>query len=95
MRPSGGPALEPDRTHGEPHVGGPLENQAGGRAAHTQGAGSDLIPRQPAGYPPAGPLARALLSALAGEPYPDSAVAWGATGVYRLHMGPGLGARNP
>jgi mRNA-degrading endonuclease RelE of RelBE toxin-antitoxin system len=24
---------------------------------------------------------------LANEPYPDGAVAWGATGVYRLHAG--------
>ncbi len=30
---------------------------------------------------------RRAISALAGEPYPDSAVAWGATGVYRLHAG--------
>jgi mRNA-degrading endonuclease RelE of RelBE toxin-antitoxin system len=30
---------------------------------------------------------RRAISALAGEPYPESAVAWGATGVYRLHAG--------
>ncbi len=30
---------------------------------------------------------RRAISALAGEPYPDNAVAWGATGVYRLHAG--------
>jgi mRNA-degrading endonuclease RelE of RelBE toxin-antitoxin system len=27
------------------------------------------------------------ISALADQPYPAGAVAWGATGVYRLHMG--------
>ena len=26
-------------------------------------------------------------SALADQPYPEGAVAWGATGVYRLHAG--------
>jgi mRNA-degrading endonuclease RelE of RelBE toxin-antitoxin system len=30
---------------------------------------------------------RRAISALADEPYPQSAVAWGATGVYRLHAG--------
>jgi len=30
---------------------------------------------------------RRAISALAEQPYPDSAVAWGATGVYRLHAG--------
>ena len=30
---------------------------------------------------------RRAISALAGEPYPQSAVAWGTTGVYRLHAG--------
>ena len=30
---------------------------------------------------------RRAISALADQPYPDSAVAWGATGVYRLHAG--------
>jgi mRNA-degrading endonuclease RelE of RelBE toxin-antitoxin system len=28
---------------------------------------------------------RRAISAPASEPYPESAVAWGATGVYRLH----------
>jgi mRNA-degrading endonuclease RelE of RelBE toxin-antitoxin system len=27
------------------------------------------------------------ISALADQPYPPDAVAWGATGVYRLHTG--------
>ena len=31
--------------------------------------------------------ARRAISALADQPYPESAVAWGATGVYRLHAG--------
>ena len=31
--------------------------------------------------------ARRAMSALADQPYPESAVAWGATGVYRLHAG--------
>lgn len=30
---------------------------------------------------------RRAISALADEPYPEGAVAWGATGVYRLHAG--------
>jgi mRNA-degrading endonuclease RelE of RelBE toxin-antitoxin system len=30
---------------------------------------------------------RRAISALADQSYPDSAVAWGATGVYRLHAG--------
>jgi mRNA-degrading endonuclease RelE of RelBE toxin-antitoxin system len=30
---------------------------------------------------------RRAISALADQPYPGSAVAWGATGVYRLHAG--------
>jgi mRNA-degrading endonuclease RelE of RelBE toxin-antitoxin system len=30
---------------------------------------------------------RRAISALADQPYPESAVAWGATGVYRLHAG--------
>jgi hypothetical protein len=30
---------------------------------------------------------RRPISALADKPYPESAVAWGATGVYRLHAG--------
>ena len=32
-------------------------------------------------------LTRRAISALADQPYPDSAVAWGPTGVYRLHAG--------
>ena len=31
--------------------------------------------------------ARRAISALADQPYPPGAVAWGATGVYRLHAG--------
>jgi mRNA-degrading endonuclease RelE of RelBE toxin-antitoxin system len=31
--------------------------------------------------------ARRAIRALADQPYPESAVAWGATGVYRLHAG--------
>jgi len=31
--------------------------------------------------------ARLAISALADQLYPDRAVAWGATGVYRLHAG--------
>jgi mRNA-degrading endonuclease RelE of RelBE toxin-antitoxin system len=31
--------------------------------------------------------ARRAISALADRPYPPGAVAWGATGVYRLHAG--------
>jgi hypothetical protein len=30
---------------------------------------------------------RRAIGALADQPYPPSAVAWGATGVYRLHAG--------
>jgi mRNA-degrading endonuclease RelE of RelBE toxin-antitoxin system len=30
---------------------------------------------------------RRAISALAEQPYPEGAVAWGATGVYRLHAG--------
>lgn len=30
---------------------------------------------------------RRAISALADQPYPERAVAWGATGVYRLHAG--------
>jgi mRNA-degrading endonuclease RelE of RelBE toxin-antitoxin system len=30
---------------------------------------------------------RRAISALADQPYPGGAVAWGATGVYRLHAG--------
>ena len=30
---------------------------------------------------------RRAISMLASEPYPENAVAWGATGVYRLHAG--------
>jgi mRNA-degrading endonuclease RelE of RelBE toxin-antitoxin system len=30
---------------------------------------------------------RRAISALADQPYPPSTVAWGATGVYRLHAG--------
>jgi mRNA-degrading endonuclease RelE of RelBE toxin-antitoxin system len=30
---------------------------------------------------------RRAISALTDQPYPDNAVAWGATGVYRLHAG--------
>ncbi len=30
---------------------------------------------------------RRAISTLADQPYPESAVAWGATGVYRLHVG--------
>ena len=32
-------------------------------------------------------LTRRAVSALAGQPYPEGAAAWGATGVYRLHAG--------
>jgi hypothetical protein len=32
---------------------------------------------------------RRAISALAGQPYPEGAVAWGVTGVYRLHAGEG------
>lgn len=31
--------------------------------------------------------ARRAITLLAGQPYPDSAFAWGATGIYRLHSG--------
>lgn len=31
--------------------------------------------------------ARQAIVLLADQPYPDSAVAWGATGIYRLHSG--------
>jgi mRNA-degrading endonuclease RelE of RelBE toxin-antitoxin system len=31
--------------------------------------------------------ARHAITSLADDPYPDGAVAWGATGVYRLHAG--------
>ena len=31
--------------------------------------------------------ARRTITLLADQPYPESAVAWGATGVYRLHSG--------
>ena len=30
---------------------------------------------------------RRAISVLADQPYPEGAVAWGATGVYRLHSG--------
>jgi mRNA-degrading endonuclease RelE of RelBE toxin-antitoxin system len=30
---------------------------------------------------------RRAIASLADEPYPENAVAWGATGVYRLHSG--------
>jgi len=30
---------------------------------------------------------RRALALLADEPYPAGAVAWGATGIYRLHVG--------
>jgi len=30
---------------------------------------------------------RHAIAALADQPYPDGAVAWGATGIYRLHAG--------
>jgi mRNA-degrading endonuclease RelE of RelBE toxin-antitoxin system len=30
---------------------------------------------------------RRAIASLADEPYPKNAVAWGATGVYRLHLG--------
>ena len=30
---------------------------------------------------------RHAISALADQPYPEGAVAWGATGVFRLHVG--------
>jgi mRNA-degrading endonuclease RelE of RelBE toxin-antitoxin system len=29
---------------------------------------------------------RRALTALAGQPHPDEAVAWGGTGIYRLHL---------
>ena len=32
-------------------------------------------------------LTRHAITALADQPYPDGAVAWGATGIYRLHAG--------
>jgi mRNA-degrading endonuclease RelE of RelBE toxin-antitoxin system len=44
--------------------------------AHIRGEDKDLFTRT-----------RRAISALAEQPYPDSAVAWGATGVYRLHAG--------
>lgn len=44
--------------------------------AHIRSEDKDLFAR-----------ARHAISALADQPYPDSAVAWGATGVYRLHAG--------
>jgi mRNA-degrading endonuclease RelE of RelBE toxin-antitoxin system len=31
--------------------------------------------------------ARHAIAALADQPYPDGAVAWGGTGIYRLHAG--------
>jgi mRNA-degrading endonuclease RelE of RelBE toxin-antitoxin system len=31
--------------------------------------------------------ARAAIGGLVHEPHPDGAVAWGATGIYRLHAG--------
>jgi mRNA interferase RelE/StbE len=31
--------------------------------------------------------ARRIVASLADQPYPEGAVAWGATGVYRLHAG--------
>ena len=31
--------------------------------------------------------ARRTVALLADQPYPEGAVAWGATGVYRLHAG--------
>jgi mRNA-degrading endonuclease RelE of RelBE toxin-antitoxin system len=31
--------------------------------------------------------ARRAITLLADQPYPDSAFAWGATGIYRLHSG--------
>jgi mRNA-degrading endonuclease RelE of RelBE toxin-antitoxin system len=30
---------------------------------------------------------RHAIAALADQPYPDGAIAWGATGIYRLHAG--------
>ena len=30
---------------------------------------------------------RRVVASLADQPYPEGAVAWGATGVYRLHAG--------
>jgi mRNA-degrading endonuclease RelE of RelBE toxin-antitoxin system len=30
---------------------------------------------------------RHAIAALADQPYPDGAAAWGATGIYRLHTG--------
>lgn len=30
---------------------------------------------------------RRVVAMLAGQPYPEGAVAWGATGIYRLHAG--------
>ena len=44
--------------------------------AHIRGEEKDLFTR-----------ARRAISALADQPYPPGAVAWGATGVYRLHAG--------
>jgi mRNA interferase RelE/StbE len=32
-------------------------------------------------------LTRRAVALLADQPYPDGAVAWGATGIYRLHAG--------
>ena len=32
---------------------------------------------------------RRALTALAGQPHPDQAVAWGGSGIYRLHL-PGI-----
>jgi mRNA-degrading endonuclease RelE of RelBE toxin-antitoxin system len=32
---------------------------------------------------------RPALTALAGQPHPDQAVAWGGSGIYRLHL-PGI-----
>ena len=44
--------------------------------AHIRGEDKDLFTRT-----------RRAVSALADQPYPPDAVAWGATGVYRLHAG--------
>jgi hypothetical protein len=44
--------------------------------AHIRGEDKDLFTRT-----------RRAISALADQPYPPDAVAWGATGVYRLHAG--------
>ena len=59
----------------------PHRRSAGGRTA---GAGPDPRRRQ-------GSLAsiKRALTALAEEPHPDQAVAWGGSGIYRLHL-PGI-----